>query len=85
MARSSQTSKNQPVFTLRDGLIKATCWENEGSNNSKFYSVNLTRSYQDDKEEWHETTQLSGADVLKGSSLLNEAYMEIRNLTYPAT
>jgi len=72
-------SSKQPTFTKRDGLLTVTVWENE-SERGNYHTANLERSYQDSNDEWKKTTQLSGADLLKGSLLLQEAYTDIKEL-----
>lgn len=77
-------SKNQPAFTLRDGAIKCTCWCNESSEgDNTFHSVDVVRSYKDAKDEWQDTRQFSGSDILKASALMQEAYAKIREIRSP--
>lgn len=70
-------ANNAPVKNLRDGLIQAAIWENDAGDSKTFHSVTLTRSYKDG-EEWKETTQFTGADLLRASNLLTQAYNEIK-------
>ena len=69
----------QPTIKLRDGVLSVTVWENETEEGKTFYSTTATRSYKDG-EEWKETTSFNTDDLLKVSSLLNQAYIEIVNL-----
>jgi len=69
-------NQNQPAFTLRDGRVKLTCWANTYDKGT-FHSVDVVRSYQDEKEEWHDTHQLSGTDILKSANLQQQAYNKI--------
>lgn len=64
---------NQPKYKIRDGLIKATIWENDHKD-GVFYSVDLRRSYTDGNGEWKETTSFSGSDLLRAANLLQRAY-----------
>lgn len=74
---------NKPKFTMRDGAIKATVWENT-TEKGTFCSVDLVRSYKDKNGEWKETTSLTGGDILRAANLLNEAYQEIStSIDYP--
>jgi len=41
----------------------------------------LVKSYQDGKEEWQETTSLSGTDLLKAQNLYAQAYNKINEMT----
>lgn len=71
-------SDNKPKFTLRDGTIKLVCWENVAEGGNVFHSVEVIRSYKPENSDWKETPQLSGTDLLKAASLLQEAYLKIR-------
>jgi len=73
-------NSNTPAFTLRDGRVKLTCWANSNDTNETFHNVDIVKSYQDANQEWQDTTQLSGADILKASNLLNQAYNKIGEL-----
>ncbi len=66
-------ANNKPTETLKDGLLKATIWKNEGDKGS-FYRVNLTRSYQDNAEKWHDTDSFSGSELLRIAHLAQKAY-----------
>lgn len=72
---------NQPVSTVRDGVLKVTIWKNErGEDNKAFYSANLSKSYKDDADEWKETDSLNTDDLLKVSNLMHQAYNKILEL-----
>jgi len=74
------TTNQKPAKTLRDGNIKITIWRNI-SENGPWYSVQSPiRSYQDEAEEWQETSSLSGSDVLKAAHLLTRAYDAVATL-----
>lgn len=64
---------NQPIQTLRDGLLKATIWQNKSEDGRFFYNVSIVRSYLKD-EEWRETTSFSGNELLRLSRLSQAAY-----------
>lgn len=73
---TSTINTNQPVQTLRDGSLKATIWANFGDKGT-FYSVQLTRSYQDAENNWHESDSFSNAQLLRIARLAQIAYDEI--------
>ena len=52
----------RPVHEIRMGRIKATIWENETENGSR-YNVNLTRLYKDD-DQWKDSTGFGRDDLL---------------------
>ena len=80
MASKKVTPKNSPAFTLRDGAVKVTAWANSAKESQKiFHSVQVSRSYKVG-DDWKETTQFSGSDILKVSALLQQAHAKIREL-----
>jgi len=70
---------NQPKDTLRDGLLRATIWKNEGEKGA-FFSVNLSRSYQDDAGNYHDSDSFSGSELLRIAHLATRAYDRISEL-----
>lgn len=70
---------NQPEDTLRDGSLKATIWKNEGEKGA-FFSVNLSRSYQDDADNWHDSDSFSNSELLRIADLATRAYDRISEL-----
>jgi hypothetical protein len=76
-------AKQQPEDTLRDGLLKATIWKNEGEKGA-FYSVNLSRSYQDDAGNYHDSESFSGSELLRIAHLAGRAYDRISELRQSA-
>jgi len=67
-----QGQTKRPFKTLRRGTLKAVVWENETKTGSMF-SVQLIRSYKDDKDDWQETHSLSRSDLLDAAKLLDQA------------
>ncbi len=51
----------RPVHEIRMGRIKATIWENETENGSR-YNVNLTRLYKDG-DQWKDSTGFGRDDL----------------------
>ena len=49
----------QPAHKIRLGLITATIWDNDGS-----FSVDVTRSYKNDQNEWKNTSGFFHSDLL---------------------
>jgi len=50
---------NLPVHKIKLGLVTATIWDNDGS-----YSVDISRSYKSDQNEWKNTSSLFQSDLL---------------------
>ena len=60
-------SIKKPVRTLRDGLLKAAIWKNQGTE-SVFYSVTFERSYKDKDGNFKDTSSFTGVDLLRLSN-----------------
>ena len=73
------TTKNQPIDTIRDGALKATIWENTGPK-GVFYSVELSRTYKDEHDQYQDRKSFSGADLLRVAHLAAKAYDRISTL-----
>ncbi|MBL4809397.1 MAG: hypothetical protein JKY43_04990 [Phycisphaerales bacterium] len=70
------TSNKKPVDTIRDGSLRAVIWANFGEKGT-FYSVQLTRSYQDAESNWHESDSFTNSQLLRVARLAHIAYDEI--------
>jgi hypothetical protein len=68
---------SQPAHKVRDGVLQATIWRNQGER-GPYYSVNLSRSYRQGDETWKETDSLNADDLLAMAELLREAYAWIK-------
>lgn len=55
---------DKPVAKFRLGNVSAAIWENEG-----FYNIKLSRSYKDG-DEWKDTSQLGGGDLMNAVRML---------------
>lgn len=72
-------STNKPLFKLHDGLMTLTIWENPTETSSRF-NYELSRSYQDEDNKWHETTSLSGSEPLQAARLYERAYDRVAQI-----
>ena len=70
---------NTPETTLRDGNIKATIWKNFGEKGN-FFTVTLTRTYQDEGGNYHDSNSFSGSELLRAAHLANRAYDTVSDL-----
>ena len=70
---------NKPIDTLRDGSLKATIWSNFGEKGT-FYTVNLTRTYKDDADKYHDSDSFSGSELLRIAHLATRAYDRVSEL-----
>ena len=76
----ASSNKNQPAFTLRDGPLQVTVWANSHEDKT-FHSAEISRSYKDDKkDEWKQSNQFSGSDMLKAARLFDKAYDKTQEL-----
>ena len=50
---------NLPAHKIKLGLITTTIWDNDGS-----YSVDITRSYKSDQNEWKNVSGFFHSDLL---------------------
>ncbi|TWT41308.1 hypothetical protein [Botrimarina hoheduenensis] len=72
---------NEPVARLKDGLLQIAIWKNESENGRGFYSTSaVQRSYKDDAGNYHETTSLSGTQLIQAARLYGLAYDKVREL-----
>ena len=67
------TQTNKPIDTIREGSLKATIWKNFGDNGN-FYSVEFTRTWQDDQGNYHDADSFSGSQLLRVARLAAKAY-----------
>jgi len=70
------TNTNKPLDTIRDGSLKATLWKNTGEKGT-FYSVDLSRTYKDEKGNYQDARTFRGTELLRIARLANIAYDEI--------
>ena len=70
---------NKPVKTIRDGSLKASIFRNEGEKGT-FFSTSLSRTYTDERGNFHDTNVFTGTDLLRVSELARKAYSVSRDL-----
>lgn len=68
-----------PEATLRDGMLKAAIWRNP-TEKGEMFSVNITRSWQDQNGQYHESSRFSPTECLKVAQLAQRAYDTIGEL-----
>lgn len=74
-------SNNQtPLFTIRDGALKATVWENQTNDGKAFHSVSLGRTFTDGEGLVKSASSFTGGDILKIARLAGKAYDRIAEL-----
>lgn len=70
---TSNGEGNKPAHTIRYRNLKATIWKNSGPSGD-FFSVTLSRSYQDKEEQWHDTSNFNTGDLPTVAKLCNDAH-----------
>ena len=75
----SDTTKNRPVETLREGPLKAALWRNE-SERGAYHSVTLARTYKDRDGQLQETSSFRAKDMLGLSELARRAHHHTHDL-----
>src|SRR5688572_24684386 len=75
-APTSEQSANKPVHTIRHRNIRAAIWKNQSAN-GPMYNVSVARSYQDEREQWHDTQSFRFDDLLVVAKLMYDAHSYI--------
>ncbi|MEQ9314478.1 MAG: hypothetical protein RLN72_01425 [Henriciella sp.] len=70
---------NKPVAVFRDGNLKAAIFQNEGEKGT-FFSTTLSRTYTDERGNFHESNVFTGSDLLRVAELSRKAYSKSRDL-----
>jgi len=65
---------NKPVYKVASHGVTVSVWEQKAKDGKKFYTAQMQRSYQDDKEEWKNTDSLRMSDVPVAAMLLSQVY-----------
>ena len=65
--------KQRPAGEIRYGRLRATIWKQE-SDKGPWYSVVLTRSYQDAQGDWHTSSSFGRDDLLLLAKLCDQAH-----------
>ena len=71
---TTNTKTNKPLITLRDGAIKATIWTNKNDEGRIRYSIDISRSYTDKDDKWHDTHYFGRNELLRVARLAGKAY-----------
>lgn len=80
------TKSLPPIDTLRDGPLKASIWENEGTSGA-YYAVTFSRTFRTSDGHLADSTGFVGADLLRIALLAQRAYVrtnELRQANRPA-
>ncbi|MDJ0921877.1 MAG: hypothetical protein QNI84_12180 [Henriciella sp.] len=72
-------SDTRPIDTIRDGNLKASIWKNEGEN-GPFLTTTITRTYTDQRGNYHDTASFTGTELLRVAELSRQAYSRSNEL-----
>jgi hypothetical protein len=64
---------NRPIHSIRYRNLKGAIWKN-ASANGDFYTVTLSRAYQDKDEQWHDVTSFNSGDLPMLAKLANDCH-----------
>lgn len=67
-------STSKPVKAFRMGNINCAVWAHTSKDNRTFHNVTFSRSYRDEKGEWHETNSFGTNDLPRIISITGKAY-----------
>jgi len=73
-------NSNKPVHEIRHRNIRATIWRNTTGEGRPMYNVTVSRSYRDDKGEWHDSTSFGFGELMNLAKALYDAHSFIAAL-----
>jgi hypothetical protein len=73
VGNTSNGESNKPAHTIRYCNLKVTIWKNPGQSGD-FYSVTLSRSYQDKEDQWHDVSNFNTNDLPTVAKICNDAH-----------
>jgi len=71
---AAPAAQNKPVHSIRYGNIKATIWQNPSETNGPFHTVSVTRSWRDDKDQWHDSQSFNFKDLPSLAKAITDAH-----------
>ena len=72
-------SNDPPVAVIRDGMLKASIWENYGER-GVYYATTFAKSYEDKNGDLRDSHSFTGADLLRLAELARQAYAQTNAL-----
>jgi hypothetical protein len=73
-------SNNKPVHEVRHRNLRATIWRNTTGDGRPMYNVTVSRSYRDDKGDWHDSTSFGFGELMNLAKALYDAHSFIAAL-----
>lgn len=75
---NAQTS-DPPVAVIRDGMLKASIWENYGER-GVYYATTFAKTYEDKNGDLKDGHSFTGTDLLRLAELARQAYAQTNAL-----
>jgi hypothetical protein len=75
-ADPSASAENRPVHEVRHRNIRATIWRNQTAK-GPMYNVTVSRSYRDEKGDWHTSGSFGFGDLMNLAKALMDAHSAI--------
>jgi hypothetical protein len=76
-AEQRGSGPRKPTHKIRIGRIWATIWENHNPETGRWYSVTVTRSYQDGQGQWKSAGSFGRDDLLVVGEVCRLAFLWI--------
>lgn len=70
---TTETSKNAPLETLKDGAVSIKLWEQKTEDKS-YVNASIGKLYKDGEGQWRETRSFNATDLLKLQAMLPQAH-----------
>ena len=74
---TTEQKKKAPLQTLRDGSVFVKLWEQSGKNGPYITATQGRTYFNEQTQQYGESSSLSASDVLKAQALLQQAYPEM--------
>jgi hypothetical protein len=78
-AEMNNQHNDPPVATLRDGMLKASIWENYGER-GVFFATTFAKTYEDENGDLKDGHSFTGTDLLRLAELARQAYAKTGEL-----
>ena len=69
----------RPAHKIRCGRVWATIWENNHPETGRWFSVTVTRSYQDGQGQWKSASSFGRDDLLVVAEVCRQAFLWIND------
>ncbi len=81
IGNKTSTNENLPRLKYSAGAVKATVWDNKGTNSqgeeTSYQTISLERVYQDKEGSWKSTNSFRINDLPKVSMVMQKVYQEL--------